>query len=48
MTFLPDGRIAIIFEAADTQGFTRTAIPNTNPSKRPAGWMRLDLILLDQ
>lgn len=47
MTFLPDGRVAIIFETADTDGFTRTSIPDTKPLKRPAGWMRLDLILLN-
>lgn len=46
MSFLPDGRMAIIFETADTQGFTRKSLPDTKPLKRPAGWMRLDLILV--
>jgi sialidase-1 len=36
---LNDGRIVIIFEAADGPGFTKS-------STRPAGWMRLDLITL--
>lgn len=35
MTELPDGRIALVFEA----GFTRVA-------NRPAGWMRLDVMVL--
>lgn len=46
MSFLPDGRMAIIFETADTQAFTRKSLPNVKPLKRPAGWMRLDLILI--
>lgn len=46
MSFLPDGTMAIIFETADTQAFTRKSLPNTKPLKRPVGWMRLDLILL--
>lgn len=46
ITFLPDGRMAIIFETADSDAFTRKSIPNTKPLKRPAGWMRLDLIIL--
>ena len=46
MSFLPDGRMAIIFETADTPGFTRKSLPDTKPLKRPAGWMRLDLLIL--
>ncbi|WP_373155260.1 sialidase family protein [Bacteroides cellulosilyticus] len=46
MSFLPDGSMAIIFETTDTQAFTRKSIPNTKPLKRPAGWMRLDIIIL--
>ena len=38
---LKDGRIAIIFETAETPGFTRIG------GKRPEGWMRLDLLILD-
>lgn len=45
MTFLPDGRIGIIFETADTQAFTRKSIPDVKPLKRPAGWMRLDFVI---
>ena len=44
---LPDGRLAIIFEGADTPGFTRKSIPDTNPPQRPTGWMRLDLLIVD-
>lgn len=36
---LNDGRIVIVFEAADGPGFIKA-------SSRPAGWMRLDLITL--
>lgn len=46
MSFLPDGRMAIIFETADTQSFTRKSLPNTKPLKRPDDWMKLDLILV--
>lgn len=46
MSLLPDGSMAIIFETADTQAFTRKSIPGTTPLKRPAGWMRLDIIIL--
>ena len=46
MSFLPDGRMAIIFETADTPGFTRKSLPGIKPLKRPAGWMRLDLLIL--
>ena len=44
---LPDGRLAIIFEDGDTPGFTRKSIPDTNPPQRPAGWMRLDLMIVN-
>lgn len=44
---LPDGRLAIIFEGGDTPGFTRKSVPGTEPPQRPAGWMRLDLLLVD-
>ena len=46
MALLPDGRMAIIFETADTQSFTRKSLPNIKPLKRPADWMKLDLILV--
>lgn len=35
-----DGRLALVFETADTQGFTRFR------GKRPTGWMRLDVVIL--
>lgn len=38
--------MAIIFETADTQSFTRKSLPNTKPLKRPDDWMKLDLILV--
>ena len=44
---LPDNRLAIIFEAADTPGFTRKSVAGTEPPQRPAGWMRLDLLIVD-
>ena len=46
MTFLPDGRMAVIFESADTNGFTRKSVEGTKPPQRPVGWMRLDLIII--
>lgn len=46
MSLLPDGRMAIIFETSETQSFTRKHIPNSKPLKRPAAWMKLDLILV--
>ncbi len=46
MALLPDERMAIIFETADTQSFTRKSLPNIKPLKRPADWMKLDLILV--
>lgn len=41
ITQLADGGLAIIFEAADSEGF-----PKMTPGNRPPGWMRLDMILL--
>lgn len=46
MSLLSDGRLAIIFETADTQSFTRKSLPDMKPLKRPVGWMKLDLILV--
>lgn len=40
ITKLKDGRLAIVFETADSQGFLRIS------GNRPAGWMRLDVIVL--
>lgn len=39
LTKLKDGRIAVLFEAGSKAGFEKLA-------NRPAGWMRLDLIIL--
>lgn len=39
MTTLPSGRLAIVFEAGPGQGFTKEG-------NRPAGWLRLDIIVL--
>lgn len=39
LTTLKDGRIAVLFEAGPGEGFTKV-------TNRPAGWMRLDLIIL--
>ncbi len=36
---LDDGRLALVFETADTRGFIRR-------KDRPAGWMRLDVMIL--
>lgn len=47
MDLLPDGRIAIIFEDGDTDGFTRKSLPGIDPPQRPEGWMRLDLMIVD-
>lgn len=46
MTFLPDGRMAVVFEAASTDGFARKSIPGTKPLKRPEGWMRIDVSII--
>lgn len=48
ISFLQDGRITIIFETADTEGFTRKSIPEIKPLKRPSGWMRLDIIVFSK
>lgn len=39
-TPMSDNRLCIIFESGDSYGFIRTA------AARPAGWMRIDMILL--
>ena len=39
MTLLGDGRLAIVFEAGPEKGFITR-------SSRPAGWMRLDVLIL--
>lgn len=39
MSQLPDGSVAIVFECGDGAGFTKA-------SSRPAGWMRLDVLVL--
>lgn len=39
MTLLPDGRLAVAFEAGPEKGFIRR-------SDRPAGWMRIDVLVL--
>ncbi|TXE09098.1 exo-alpha-sialidase [Gelidibacter salicanalis] len=41
ITQLLDGRLAIVFETSDTNGF-----PKMTPGNRPPGWMRLDVIVL--
>ena len=46
LSFLPDGRMAVLFETADTYGFTRKSLPGTTPPQRPAGWIRLDLLII--
>lgn len=38
-TFLPDGRLAIVFETGNEKGFI-------NSASRDAGWMRLDVIVI--
>ncbi len=47
MTFLKNGKIAIVFETTDSRSFTRRSIPDTNPPKRPEGWMRLDVMIVN-
>ena len=48
MDVLPDGRMVIIFEGADSPGFTRVNVPGVYPYRHPEdGWMRLDLLVLD-
>lgn len=41
ITQLSDGRLAIVFETSDSEGF-----PKMTPGNRPPGWMRLDVIIL--
>jgi len=41
ITQLLDGRLAIVFEASDSDGF-----PKMTPENRPPGWMRLDVMIL--
>lgn len=43
ITQLLDGRLAIVFETSDSEGF-----PKMTPGNRPAGWMRLDVIVLPE
>lgn len=43
ITQLLDGRLAIVFETSDTEGF-----PKMTPGNRPAGWMRLDVLVLPE
>lgn len=38
---LSDGRLVVVFETADSNGF-----PKMTPGNRPPGWMRLDVIIL--
>lgn len=41
ISFLPDGRMAVLYEAADTPGFVRDA----GPAER-VHWMRMDIMIL--
>lgn len=41
ITQLSDGRLAIVFETSDSEGF-----PKMTPGNRPPGWMRLDVMIL--
>lgn len=41
ITQLSDGRLAIVFETSDSDGF-----PKMTPGNRPPGWMRLDVMIL--
>lgn len=43
---MSNGSLVVVFEAADTMGFTRESIRGTNPPKRPTGWMRIDIIII--
>lgn len=48
MDVLPDGRMVLIFEGADSPGFTRINLPDVRPYRHPEdGWMRLDLLVFD-
>lgn len=44
MTFLKDGRLAVLAEVADSDGFNYYA---DSSGKRPAGWMRLDIFIIN-
>lgn len=44
MTFLKDGRLAVLAEVADSDGFNYYADAS---GKRPAGWMRLDIFIIN-
>lgn len=41
ITQLLDGRLAIVFESSDSDGF-----PKMTPGNRPPGWMQLDVLIL--
>lgn len=41
LTFLKDGRLGVLFEAGPKLGFEKS-------TQRPAGWMRLDLMIVPQ
>lgn len=41
ISFLPDGRMAILYEAADTPGFVRDSAPEDR-----VNWMRMDIMIL--
>lgn len=43
ITQLLDGRLAVVFETSNSKGF-----PKMTPGNRPAGWMRLDVIILTE
>lgn len=43
ISFLPDGRMAVLYEAADTPGFVRDA----GPAER-VNWMRVDIMILSK
>lgn len=48
MDILPDGRVALIFEGADSPGFTRINVPDVRPYRHPEDhWMRLELLVFD-
>ena len=43
ITQLDDGRLAVVFESSDSDGFPKMTFAN-----RPSGWMRLDVIILPE
>lgn len=48
MDILPDGRMVMIFEGADSPGFTRVNLPDVRPYRHPEdGWMRLELLVFN-